>query len=136
MDITQLVNESYKIAKDHGFWDKDVNPLEKHMLMVSEIAEATEEARKCTPPIYQWVKTVTEEDFGIDNIFTDVIESVTPDDPRWNPSLKSEGELIELADTVIRIADYCGYKNWDLEKAIKIKMEYNKNRPYKHGKAY
>lgn len=39
----------------------------------------------------------------------------------------------ELADCIIRILDYCGYADIDIEKAIKIKHEYNKTRPYKHG---
>ena len=47
---------------------------------------------------------------------------------------KPEGVLMELADTVIRIADMCGYNQWDLEGAIKEKMAFNATRPYKHGK--
>jgi len=42
-------------------------------------------------------------------------------------------QLEELADAVIRIADYCGYKNWDLSQALAIKMAYNKTRPFRHG---
>lgn len=41
--------------------------------------------------------------------------------------------MIELADAVIRILDYCAYRGWDLENAIKIKMEFNSTRPYRHG---
>ena len=47
---------------------------------------------------------------------------------------KPEGIPIELADVIIRIADTCGRYGIDIEHAIKIKMEYNKTRPYKHGK--
>lgn len=39
----------------------------------------------------------------------------------------------ELADTVIRIFDYCGAKNIDLEDAILKKIEVNKGREFKHG---
>lgn len=46
---------------------------------------------------------------------------------------KPEGIAIELADAVIRILDYCGHVGIDIEKAIEIKHEYNKTRPYKHG---
>jgi len=42
----------------------------------------------------------------------------------------------ELADAVIRIFDFCGYLNIDLEKEIMKKYEKNKKRPYKHGKKY
>lgn len=37
-------------------------------------------------------------------------------------------EEVELADAVIRIMDYCGAFNLDLEGAIKEKLEYNKHR--------
>jgi NTP pyrophosphatase (non-canonical NTP hydrolase) len=47
---------------------------------------------------------------------------------------KPEGVLTELADAVIRIADMCGYRGWDLEDAIIKKMKYNETRPHKHGK--
>ena len=39
----------------------------------------------------------------------------------------------ELADVVIRIFDFCGGNDIDLEKIILEKMEYNETRPYKHG---
>lgn len=39
----------------------------------------------------------------------------------------------EFADVIIRIADICIERGWDLEGAIKAKMEFNKSRPYRHG---
>lgn len=39
----------------------------------------------------------------------------------------------ELADTVIRIMDYCGGRGLDLEDAIAKKIEINRKRPYRHG---
>jgi len=42
----------------------------------------------------------------------------------------------ELADLCIRVFDYCGAKDIDLGLAIERKMEYNKTRPHKHGKAF
>ena len=43
---------------------------------------------------------------------------------------------LELADAIIRILDICGGLNIPIEKLILAKLEYNKNRPYKHGKQY
>jgi len=40
---------------------------------------------------------------------------------------------VELADTVIRILDYCGARGLDLEGAVMRKMEYNASRPIRHG---
>ncbi len=42
----------------------------------------------------------------------------------------------ELADTVIRIMDFCGGRDIDLEKEILKKIKKNKKRPYKHGKEF
>lgn len=45
-----------------------------------------------------------------------------------------KGELIELADVALRLLDYCGYKGYDLEAAMRLKHDYNTTRPYRHGK--
>lgn len=46
---------------------------------------------------------------------------------------KVDLQLEELADAIIRIADYCGAKQWDLTQALEIKMAYNRTRPFRHG---
>ena len=108
-------------AVSKGWWESgDRNPLELHMLMVSEIAEATECARKGLPPVY----AVPID--GTDELITDV-ELIAKE------KLKPEGELIELSDVVIRIMDYCARKHWDLEHTIYLKHEFNKTRSYRHG---
>lgn len=40
---------------------------------------------------------------------------------------------LELADTVIRIMDYCGAYNIDLGDLVVKKLAYNRTRAYKHG---
>ncbi|MFA4842251.1 MAG: hypothetical protein WC658_00215 [Candidatus Omnitrophota bacterium] len=42
----------------------------------------------------------------------------------------------ELADCCIRIFDYCGAKKIDLEKSLLKKIEFNKKRPWRHGKKF
>lgn len=42
----------------------------------------------------------------------------------------------ELADCCIRIFDYCGSRGIDLESALLKKIEFNKTRPYRHGKKF
>lgn len=107
--IKEWAVEVHDNAVLHGWWEVTYFPLTaeqclaKHMLIVSEIAEATEEVRKGNDGTY----------FG--------------------PSGKPEGQAIELADAVIRIMDYCEFVGIDLEEAIRLKHEYNKTRPYRHG---
>jgi NTP pyrophosphatase (non-canonical NTP hydrolase) len=46
----------------------------------------------------------------------------------------SQGNLAEeMADTVIRILDFCAHRDIDLGSAIMEKMAVNEKRPYKHG---
>ncbi len=39
----------------------------------------------------------------------------------------------ELADVIIRLLDYAGGENLDIEGALLAKMAYNEKRPYRHG---
>jgi NTP pyrophosphatase (non-canonical NTP hydrolase) len=39
----------------------------------------------------------------------------------------------ELADIVIRVADFCGLFRIDLAKAVEEKLAYNRTRSYRHG---
>jgi NTP pyrophosphatase (non-canonical NTP hydrolase) len=39
----------------------------------------------------------------------------------------------ELADAIIRLLDFAGGANLDLEGAIRAKVRYNETRPYRHG---
>jgi len=42
----------------------------------------------------------------------------------------------EIADVFIRLGDLVGYLNIDIEKHIKMKMQYNATRPKLHGKEF
>lgn len=100
--LSDMQKQVHKLAREKGWYDMPRTSLEIHMLIVSEIAEATEEVRNKTKPIY-----------------------------RTGPKYK--GELIELADAVIRILDYCEYQGYDLGAAIEMKNEFNRTRSYRHG---
>lgn len=40
---------------------------------------------------------------------------------------------VELADCIIRIFDFAGARDLNLVGALNAKIEFNRNRPYKHG---
>lgn len=44
-----------------------------------------------------------------------------------------DGLAEELADTVIRILDFCEHNDIDLEEEVLEKMSHNANREYRHG---
>jgi len=39
----------------------------------------------------------------------------------------------EIADALIRIMDMAFLRKWNIPKALFLKLEYNKTRPYRHG---
>jgi NTP pyrophosphatase (non-canonical NTP hydrolase) len=136
MEIKDLVKESHQTAVDHGWWDEDRNFGEQIALMHSELSEALEEYRnnkgmaetyyECKLPVY-----CPSDNRGICCTNGKKLNGKA----EWAncPYAKPCGIPTELADCIIRIADTCGRYGIDLEKALKIKMEYNKLRPYKHG---
>jgi len=105
MKINELIKDSHKLALEKGWHDIDRSIPELLCLIHSEISEVLEEHRRGKEP-------------------TEIY---------YNEEGKPEGIPIEIADTVIRIADFCGYLGIDLEKAIKIKAQFNTTRPYRHG---
>ena len=108
MNINEWSKEIYKNAVEHGWWEEERSFGEIIALCHSELSEALEEYRNGHEP---------------NETYTSV----------QSTGYKSEGIPTELADCIIRILDYCGKENINIEEAIRIKHEYNKTRAYKHG---
>ena len=49
---------------------------------------------------------------------------------------KPEGVVVELADAIIRIFDFCEHLGLDLKGALLDKLTFNETRPVKHGKVF
>lgn len=99
-----LVESAHRNAIEKG-WHKDPRSVgELIALMHSELSEALEDHRNG--------REVNEIYYEGD---------------------KPCGIPTELADTVIRIFDFCGLYDIDLEEAIQEKMAYNATRPQRHG---
>lgn len=111
MTLNELRDEAYTTAKEKGWHDSPRSPLEIHMLIVSEVAEATEAVRSS----------------GVNYPMADLPIYFSGNNN------KPEGEAVELADAVIRIANYFGEKGWDLDSIVRAKMDYNQTRSYRHG---
>lgn len=96
--------EIHALAVEKGWYEEDRKLPEIIALCHSELSEALEEYRNR---------------HGLSEIY-------------YNGE-KPEGIPVELADCIIRIFDFCGKEGIDIFQAIRIKHEYNKTRPYKHG---
>lgn len=104
MEITDYITESYNNAESKGWHSKERTFGDMIALCHSELSEALEEYRKgMSPHAIYYVND------------------------------KPEGIPIELADVLIRIFDMCGKYQINLEKALKVKMEYNTGRSFRHG---
>jgi len=122
MDIKNFVKEVHENAKAHGWWEDERSFGELIALCHSELSEALEEFRKGFKFNQVYTKGYVAEVMSIEEYANTYSEKAKP-----------EGIPFELADVIIRIFDMCGRYGIDIEKAIEIKHEFNKTRPYKHG---
>ncbi len=113
--LNEFVKEVHENAVEHGWWEEERSFGEIVALCHSELSEALEEHRNGHKPTEMYFKFLnTGEDY------TQHIQ-------------KPEGIPVELADCIIRILDYCGKAEIDIDEALRIKHQYNKSRPYRHG---
>lgn len=123
-NINEISKEQHQLAKAKGFYD---NPRELGtllMLIVSELGEALE-ADRCG----------RYADMSAFELYLDDDTSELQKIKAFKMHVKDTLED-EIADTLIRLFDLCGYMGIDIDRHIKYKMWYNSTRPNLHGKAY
>lgn len=111
-----MTQEVLEWCQSKGWYDKPVSFGEAMALLHSEVSEALE-AWRC---------------WGVDDVTDDPIRGlphIMSDGPR-----KPEGVGSEFADILIRLLDDCARFGVDLQAEYERKMQYNRTRPYRHGK--
>jgi len=108
MTLNELRDKCHAMAVEKGWYESGHRNIgEALMLVVTEVAEAMEEARRSNALLETYF---------------------LPSSPT-----KPEGFPIELADVLIRVFDLAGSLGVDLDEAVRMKMEYNATRPHRHG---
>ena len=92
--ISDLVSNSYRVARQHGFHDDYHSPAHYMMLVLSEIGEMVEADRKNRHADIACFKTYCTESWT--TLFETCIKDTLED---------------EMADVVIRLCDFCGSLN-------------------------
>lgn len=104
MTLKELAVVAHKDAEEKGWLEEKRSFGDIIALIHSELSEALEDYRNGHAPHHIYF----EKD-------------------------KPCGIPIELADAVIRIAQYCGSTGIDLNNAVTVKIGYNRTRPHRHG---
>lgn len=134
MNLNQLAKDIHKNSVEHGWWDEPRSFGDIVALCHSELSEALEEYRNGMPDIYYRCKVNIEEGYeGKETIADGSKDCNIPCEECSDRCAKPEGIAVELADCIIRILDFCGKEGIDIDSIVRIKHEYNKSRPYRHG---
>lgn len=132
MNLNELSKEIYLENKAKGFWeDRENIPLSMEAASndygdaIFTIVETNSIIKAQNAQMIALMHSELSEALEADR--KDLMDDKLP---------HRKGLEVELADTLIRICDMCGGLGLDLDGAVREKREYNKSRPYKHGKNY
>jgi NTP pyrophosphatase (non-canonical NTP hydrolase) len=126
--LNQLSEQVHQNNVEKGFWEGQKNVGELLMLVVSELGEAIEAHRKGNIASFNMLKDMQKEGY-------------TWEDSNLSFKSSFEEEIKdtfqdEIADAIIRLLDLSAGLGIDIGWHIDQKLNYNKTRPHKHGKAY
>lgn len=119
--IDELCGEVFGNSEDHGFWEESWKTF--NLLKWADDAVAA----KYTLDVKLSKIALIHSELG------EMTEGVRKPGPDQHCPAFTQEE-IELADVLIRAFDYAGAFQLRLAEAIQAKMDYNRSRPYKHGK--
>lgn len=98
---------------------------------VTEAVVAEISQQRCYPDL-KAVKSPVSEMAALHKSASDLYKHCSVRMLRWG-KVSSIEVSVSVANLIIHIRALCRFFDWDLERAIKVKMAYNKTRPYRHG---
>lgn len=152
-NLNELAKQVFKANTDKGFYD-EINELAKVISSQSpHLLQALDNL--ITAQRLALITSETSETLEADRKGVTVDSLIPMELPTYLVGLKGEmfeqsdedftkdfenyvkdTEEDEVADQFIRLLDYVGMKNIDIDFHIKAKLKYNSLRPHKHGKNY
>jgi hypothetical protein len=127
MSLNKLAKECFGLAQEKGFWDGYSVPV-----------PVREDDGRCVDTVAEF--DPSQRNFGevLALIHSELSEALEADRKKLNDDKLShyEGKWVELADALIRILDYVGAFDIDIDQIVQEKLEYNRSRPRLHGKNY
>lgn len=126
MTLNELRNECYQISADHGWHDHDA---------ITELFEADGiRAADSVRAQARYMELLTATRLClIHSEVSEALEAVRHGNPVSEHCPEISGLEEELADVVIRVLDLAGESGMDIDRAVRLKMDFNRNRPYRHG---
>ena len=119
MKLTELSNQIYTSAKSRGFYHQTQEKGTALMLIVRELAEALEADRRADFANLEAYERAVKE--GDQDAYLNHISGTFEE---------------EIADSFIQLLSFCGSLKIDIDFFMKMKIEFNQNRPFLHNKKY
>ena len=130
--IKELQEQAHNTAVNKGFWEKLCESCQGTGIVSYSTKTSKLRTKKC--PTCEGKKVMPLDRNNAELVMLmvtelgEAVEGIRKDD--WSNVAE------EMADTVIRIMDFCEARGINLQQAILMKMEKNKVREYKHGKKF
>lgn len=122
--LKKLIKEIHKNARQKGFYEKE----EVITTLMSSMKFSKQHAIKPIRDAF-----LSQKLFLVNCEVSEAGESIRNN----NYGLEKKDTFEdEIADSIIRLLDICGYLDIDIEKQIKWKMKYNSKRKKLHGKEF
>lgn len=118
--LNALAEDIHRNAVAHGWWDDSPSFGEIVALCHSELSEALERFRDGEALVHGCCGHCGHEE-------------QCEQDVRSEGSCKPEGVAVEMVDCIMRILDWCAHEGVDVDEILRLKHEYNRTRPYRHG---
>lgn len=117
INLNDLSQEIHDWARDKGFWDRERIAL----------ADEPDEPRYAPSRSVRNPSIAGEKLALMHSEISEALESERDGDTNTEE---------EMADLIIRALDFCGWRGYNIQRAVLAKIEKNRHRPRLHGRSF